>query len=216
MWARASSSIPTPPDCEAQPTRPGTGATGEKVAFMHTSGSVFTIPTQLGPTRRMPVCRHCADQLASGVLHRRRARRTRPRSRRGRARLSPRTVRRPDPPRRLGRRSLRDRRGRRCRGRSVPPGGRRSSPDAGSPGRRGPRSHPRRDWSRPRDRRNARSRPAPTTAIEAGDRSRAIDRAWATSSRYAWASAHESVGTSSNSTPPTPASRWSQCTSKPA
>ena len=52
--ARASSSIPMPPDCDAKPTRPRTGATGVNVAFMLTVGFVFTTPKQFGPTTRIP------------------------------------------------------------------------------------------------------------------------------------------------------------------
>ena len=60
--ARERSSMPTPPDCEAKPTRPVDGGTGEKVAFMRTAGSVFTTPTQFGPTSRIPAARHTSTR----------------------------------------------------------------------------------------------------------------------------------------------------------
>ncbi len=46
--------MPSPPDCDENPTRPRTGAKGANVAFIETSGLVLTIPMQLGPITRMP------------------------------------------------------------------------------------------------------------------------------------------------------------------
>ncbi len=45
---------PRAPLCEENATLPRGGATGAKVAFRETVGSVFTIPRQFGPTIRMP------------------------------------------------------------------------------------------------------------------------------------------------------------------
>ena len=52
--ASARTATPRPPDCEAKPTGPATGALGASVALSETSGSVLITPKQLGPTIRMP------------------------------------------------------------------------------------------------------------------------------------------------------------------
>jgi hypothetical protein len=49
---------PSAPLWDMNPTRPGGGACGANVALSLTSGSVFRIPMQLGPMRRMPYSRH--------------------------------------------------------------------------------------------------------------------------------------------------------------
>ena len=51
-WSRMAT--PRAPDCDEKATLPAGGQTGAKVASSCTSGSVFTRPRQLGPTRRMP------------------------------------------------------------------------------------------------------------------------------------------------------------------
>ncbi len=53
--SRACSRMVTPiaPDCERNARFPATGGVGAKVAFMDTSGRVFTTPMQFGPTIRM-------------------------------------------------------------------------------------------------------------------------------------------------------------------
>src|SRR5579875_1274083 len=61
--ASARMAMPSPPDWEAKPMRPGTGAVGAKVAFMDTPGSVLTTPKQFGPTTRMPAT--CAMRTSS-------------------------------------------------------------------------------------------------------------------------------------------------------
>ena len=41
--------MPTPPDCDAKPTRPATGRDGREGRVHANAGSVFTTPTQFGP-----------------------------------------------------------------------------------------------------------------------------------------------------------------------
>jgi len=45
---------PSAPLCEDMATRPWGGKTGEKLAFIRTSGAVLIRPRQLGPTMRIP------------------------------------------------------------------------------------------------------------------------------------------------------------------
>ena len=66
--ARLISSIPRPPDCERNATGPRTGSTGANVAFMRTSGAVFTMPRQFGPITRMPLRRAVATMARSASL----------------------------------------------------------------------------------------------------------------------------------------------------
>ncbi len=46
--------MPSAPDWQKKPIRPGGGTTGARVAFILTSGSVFTRPRQFGPSTRIP------------------------------------------------------------------------------------------------------------------------------------------------------------------
>jgi len=52
---------PRAPDWDMNPTRPGRGTVGPKLASRHTRGSVLTMPRQLGPIRRMPAARQTAS-----------------------------------------------------------------------------------------------------------------------------------------------------------
>ena len=52
---------PRAPLWDRNPTRPGSGTIGPKVASRRTCGSVFTIPRQLGPMRRIPAARQTAS-----------------------------------------------------------------------------------------------------------------------------------------------------------
>ena len=72
--------MPSPPDCDENPTRPRTGGNGANVAFIATSGFVFTMPMQLGPIIRMPLRRATEHDVVLHVARcRRRLRRSRPR-----------------------------------------------------------------------------------------------------------------------------------------
>lgn len=55
--ASSNTAMPSPPDWEAKATRPRSGGTGAKVAFIDTVGSVLMMPMQFGPTRRIPAAR---------------------------------------------------------------------------------------------------------------------------------------------------------------
>ena len=59
--------MPSAPDCDenADASR-AAAATGANVAFMRTSGAVFTTPMQFGPTIRMPCAARRRDELALG------------------------------------------------------------------------------------------------------------------------------------------------------
>ena len=52
--ASARIAMPSAPDWQKKPIRPGGGTTGARVAFIRTSGSVFTMPRQFGPSNRIP------------------------------------------------------------------------------------------------------------------------------------------------------------------
>ena len=52
---------PRAPLWDRNPTRPGSGTIGPKVASRSTCGSVFKIPRQLGPISRIPVARQTAS-----------------------------------------------------------------------------------------------------------------------------------------------------------
>ena len=54
LRARSSRATPSEPDWAKKPTRPRPGTIGARLALSRTSGSVLTIPRQLGPTTRMP------------------------------------------------------------------------------------------------------------------------------------------------------------------
>lgn len=64
--ARPIISIPSAPDCDENPSRPRGGVNGANVAFIDTSGLVFTTPMQLGPTSRMP-CRRASSTSSCSV-----------------------------------------------------------------------------------------------------------------------------------------------------
>jgi hypothetical protein len=57
--------MPSAPDWLTKPTLPARGATGEKVAFIDTDGSVLMMPMQLGPTMRAPAARTRSRSAAS-------------------------------------------------------------------------------------------------------------------------------------------------------
>ena len=65
---RLISSMPSPPDCDRNATGPRTGTTGANVAFICTSGAVFTMPRQFGPMTRMPLRRAVATMACSASL----------------------------------------------------------------------------------------------------------------------------------------------------
>ena len=46
--------MPSAPDWQKKPIRPGGGTTGARVAFIRTAGSVLTRPRQFGPSTRIP------------------------------------------------------------------------------------------------------------------------------------------------------------------
>ena len=58
--------MPSPPDCDENPTRPRTGGNGANVAFIATSGFVFTTPMQFGPDHAHAVATGDRDDV---VLH---------------------------------------------------------------------------------------------------------------------------------------------------
>ncbi len=55
---------PRAPLWDRKPTRPSGGASGAKVALRRTARSVFTIPRQFGPMRRIPVARQSRTSFA--------------------------------------------------------------------------------------------------------------------------------------------------------
>src|SRR3954468_21866959 len=60
LRARSRSATPRAPDWAKNPTRPRPGTIGARLAFSRTSGSVFTMPRQFGPTTRIPEARAAA------------------------------------------------------------------------------------------------------------------------------------------------------------
>ncbi len=63
--AWAITARPSAPLWERNPTRPGGGETEANVPSSETSGSVFTIPMQLGPMRRIPARRQISSSRRS-------------------------------------------------------------------------------------------------------------------------------------------------------
>ena len=63
--ASARIAMPSMPDWQKKPIRPGGGTTGAKVAFIRTAGSVFTRPRQFGPSTRIPAPRASATNCRS-------------------------------------------------------------------------------------------------------------------------------------------------------
>ena len=58
--ASARIAMPSAPDWQKKPIRPGGGTTGARVAFIRTAGSVLTRPRQFGPSTRIPAPRATA------------------------------------------------------------------------------------------------------------------------------------------------------------
>src|SRR3954467_6074515 len=67
LRARSRSATPRAPDWAKNPTRPRPGTIGARLAFSRTSGSVFTMPKQLGPTTRIPEARAAATSCRSAA-----------------------------------------------------------------------------------------------------------------------------------------------------
>ena len=67
LRARSSRATPSEPDWAKKPTRPRPGIIGARLALSRTSGSVLTIPRQLGPTTRMPEARAAATSCRSAA-----------------------------------------------------------------------------------------------------------------------------------------------------
>ncbi len=57
LAASARIAMPSAPDWQKNPTRPGGGTTGARLALSRTAGSVLTSPRQLGPRTRIPLAR---------------------------------------------------------------------------------------------------------------------------------------------------------------
>ena len=67
LRARSRSATPSEPDWAKNPTRPRAGIIGARLALSRTSGSVLTIPRQLGPTTRIPEARADATSARSAA-----------------------------------------------------------------------------------------------------------------------------------------------------
>ena len=57
--------MPSMPDWQKKPIRPGGGTTGARLAFIRVDGSVLTRPRQFGPSTRMPEPRASATNRRS-------------------------------------------------------------------------------------------------------------------------------------------------------
>ncbi len=64
--------MPSAPDWQKNPTRPGGGTTGASVAFIRTAGSVLARPRQFGPSTRIPADRASATSRRCASAPRRR------------------------------------------------------------------------------------------------------------------------------------------------